>query len=104
MQYRYATNSAGQGPGTGQQDSLTYPNGTKVSYVYCAAGQISQINWGNSTTSSTSVGNPLVTDITYTPLGIQGIQGHRGSRVRSPVLQKVTLSTYQVKICSLHIP
>ena len=101
MQYSYATSSAGQGPGAGQQDSLTYPNGTKVRYVYCAAGQISQINWGDSTTSSTSVGNPLVTDITYTPLGIQG---HRGSRVRSPVLQKVTLSTYQVKICSLHIP
>ena len=64
VQYSYATSSAGQGPGTGQQDSLTYPNGTKVSYVYSAAGQISQINWGNSTTS-----NPLVTGITYTPLG-----------------------------------
>jgi RHS repeat-associated protein len=64
VQYSYATSSTGSGPGVGQMASLTYPNGTLVSYVYSAAGQISQINWGNSTTS-----NPLVTDITYTPLG-----------------------------------
>jgi hypothetical protein len=44
--------------------SLTYPNGTLVNYVYSAAGQINQINWGSTTAS-----NPLVTDITYTPLG-----------------------------------
>ena len=60
VQYSYATSSTGQGPGTGQQDSLTYPNGTKVSYLYSAAGQITQFNWG---------ANPLITDLSYTPLG-----------------------------------
>jgi RHS repeat-associated protein len=64
VQYSYATSSTGSGPGVGQMASLTYPNGTLVSHVYSAAGQISQINWGSATAS-----NPLVTDITYTPLG-----------------------------------
>jgi RHS repeat-associated protein len=64
VSYGYATSSTGSGPGVGQMSSLTYPNGTIVSYVYSAAGQITQISWGNATTS-----NPLVTDITYTPLG-----------------------------------
>jgi RHS repeat-associated protein len=64
VQYSYAASSTGSGPGVGQMASLTYPNGTLVSYVYSAAGQISQINWGSATAS-----NPLVTDITYTPLG-----------------------------------
>jgi uncharacterized protein RhaS with RHS repeats len=64
VSYGYATSSTGSGPGVGQMSSLTYPNGTLVSYIYSAAGQISQINWGSATAS-----NPLVTDITYTPLG-----------------------------------
>jgi RHS repeat-associated protein len=61
VQYSYAASATGQGNGAGQMDSITYPNGTKVSYVYSAAGQITQLNWG---------ANPLVTGITYTPLGL----------------------------------
>jgi RHS repeat-associated protein len=61
VQYSYASSATGQGSGNGQMDSITYPNGTKVSYQYSPAGQINQINWG---------ANPLVTNITYTPLGL----------------------------------
>jgi RHS repeat-associated protein len=60
VQYSYATSPTGQGAGNGLISSITYPNGSKLSYVYSAAGQISQLNWG---------ANPLVTGITYTPLG-----------------------------------
>jgi RHS repeat-associated protein len=60
VQYSYATSPTGQGAGNGLVSSITYPNGSKLSYVYSAAGQISQLNWG---------ANPLVTNIQYTPLG-----------------------------------
>ncbi len=60
ISYSYASAATGQGNGAGQMDSITYPNGTKVSYLYSAAGQISQINWGTT---------PLITNIQYTPLG-----------------------------------
>jgi RHS repeat-associated protein len=59
IQYTYASGPTGNG--TGQLASITYPNGTKVSYVFSPAGQISQVNWGN---------NPLVANIQYTPLGL----------------------------------
>ena len=58
ISYSYA--SGPTGTGNGQLNSITYPNGTKVSYVFSPAGQISQVNWGN---------NPLVANIQYTPLG-----------------------------------
>jgi RHS repeat-associated protein len=60
VQYSYATSSTGQGAGNGLVSSITYPNGSKLSYVYSAAGQITGLNWG---------ANPLVTNIQYTPLG-----------------------------------
>ena len=60
ISYSYATSPTGQGSGAGQMASITYPNGTKVSYLYSPAGQISQVNWGT---------NPLITNIQYTPLG-----------------------------------
>ena len=65
ISYSYAASPTGQDAGTGQMDSITYPNGTKVSYVYSTAGQISQMNWGNAN----NTGKPLVSDIQYTPLG-----------------------------------
>jgi RHS repeat-associated protein len=65
VQYSYATSATGQGQGAGQLSAITYPNGSKISYTYSAAGQITQLNWG----STTSFGNPLVTNIQYTPLG-----------------------------------
>jgi RHS repeat-associated protein len=58
IQYSYASGPTGNG--NGQLNSITYPNGTKVSYLFSPAGQISQVNWGN---------NPLVANIQYTPLG-----------------------------------
>jgi RHS repeat-associated protein len=60
VQYSYASSPTGQGAGNGLVSSITYPNGSKLSYVYSAAGQITGLNWG---------ANPLVTGIQYTPLG-----------------------------------
>jgi RHS repeat-associated protein len=60
ISYTYAVSSTGAGSGAGQLASITYPNATKLSYLFSPAGQITQINWG---------ANPLVRSITYTPLG-----------------------------------
>jgi RHS repeat-associated protein len=58
--YSYAASTTGQGAGVGQINSITYPSNTKITYLYSPAGQITQLNWG---------ANPLITNITYTPLG-----------------------------------
>jgi RHS repeat-associated protein len=60
VSYSYVGSATNSGAGKGQLASITYPNNTVVSYVYSAAGQITQLNWG---------ANPLITNIQYTPLG-----------------------------------
>ena len=52
--------------GAGQLNSISYPNGGILSYVYSASGQLSGLNWA---TSATAAALPLISNITWSPLG-----------------------------------
>jgi RHS repeat-associated protein len=52
--------------GGGQLNSMSYPNGGILSYVYSASGQLSGLNWA---TSATAAALPLISNITWSPLG-----------------------------------
>jgi RHS repeat-associated protein len=52
--------------GAGQLASISYPNGGVLSYVYSATGQLSALNWAATTTAAAL---PLVSNITWSPLG-----------------------------------
>ena len=52
--------------GAGQLNSISYPNGGIVSYVYSNSGQLSGLNWA---TSATATALPLISNITWSPLG-----------------------------------
>jgi RHS repeat-associated protein len=52
--------------GAGQINSMSYPNGGVLSYVYSPTGQLSALNWAATTTAAAL---PLVSNITWSPLG-----------------------------------
>ena len=52
--------------GAGQIASMSYPNGGILSYVYSNSGQFSGLNWQ---TASTAAALPLISNITWSPLG-----------------------------------
>jgi RHS repeat-associated protein len=52
--------------GAGQINSMSYPNGGVLSYVYSATGQLSGLNWATSTTAAAL---PLISNIVWSPLG-----------------------------------
>jgi RHS repeat-associated protein len=52
--------------GAGQVQSMSYPNGGVLSYVYTASGQLSALNWQTATTAAAL---PLISNITWSPLG-----------------------------------
>jgi RHS repeat-associated protein len=52
--------------GAGQINSISYPNGGVLSYVYSASGQLSGLNWAATTTAAPL---PLISNITWSPLG-----------------------------------
>jgi RHS repeat-associated protein len=52
--------------GAGQLNSISYPNGGVLSYVYSATGQLSALNWAATTTATPL---PLISNITWSPLG-----------------------------------
>ena len=52
--------------GAGQLNSMSYPNGGILSYVYSATGQLSGLNWAATTTATPL---PLISNITWSPLG-----------------------------------
>jgi RHS repeat-associated protein len=52
--------------GAGQLASISYPNGGVLSYVYNASGQLSALNWAATTTATPL---PLISNITWSPLG-----------------------------------
>ncbi len=52
--------------GAGQLNSMSYPNGGVLSYVYSSSGQLSGLNWA---TSATAAAQPLISNIVWSPLG-----------------------------------
>jgi RHS repeat-associated protein len=70
VNYTYvAAGTAGAGQataGAGQLNSQSYPNGGVLSYVYSATGQLSGLNWAATTTATPL---PLISNITWSPLG-----------------------------------